>query len=1116
MAIAYVSTAGFTAGSGTSIAAFSKPATTAIGDVLIAQCYIESDAATLTIASTGDTWTLVPATGPATNTGSSPDTNLWVWICVVANDSSTIGVTWGGGSFWRDFAVHRFTGVDTTTPQDVTATKNTGSASTPTGTGLATGTAGRHLVLCTASFDGNARSAWTSPLVERDDSGNVAMGSGADAAGTDTANKEAQTGGPDATWAAVMLALRPAAATAAVTGTATASITEADIVAGGKTIITTLTGDTFIADTVPGAVFSSGTAATTTAAPGRASTGDIVATFPATPTVGQFGLVICYLDAGTASINSPGSPAQTWNLVTGAPWGTNTPKLYIWTRVMLTGDTAPTVTIAGAGVNDSSVVNVAFYNGIGSIVTIGAATSSTGTPSTAAQITGAATGNILVGIIARGDNESASGQTFGGSGTGVAERLDAGTDQGNDSQISMADKTLTGTGATGGLSVTTAATDPYIGIILELAVATISPYKVAAVNLWAPLLDSAQAEGTGWDATVKPALAAGDFVRTSATVTTITLPAVASYNVTAQETITDTVPGGILTAGTNIVATPTFTVDTGSTSPTVTGVAATATAAVSLPTITAGVQVAVTGVAATASAAVPLPSIQVARTVPAVAATATAAVSIPTVTSVQTATVTGVAATASAAASTPTVTAGVQVAAAGVPAEANAAISTPAITSVQIASVAAVPATATAAVPLPTVTAIEAVSATVSGVPAEASSAVSVPTVTAQRTVSVAAVPAEASADVGSPTVTAGVSVTVAGEVATSSASVSTPSVTAVQIASVSAVPAIADAEIPTVTVTVGAAGNVTVSAPTVESTAAVSTPIVTAGVQVSVAAVPAEATASVSTPTITAGVSATVSAVAADSTAAVSVPTVTGQVTTSVTGVAAEADAGVSTPTVTVEAAGNASVSGVPAEASASVPLPTVSAVQIVTVSAVAASTTAAVSTPTVTSQVAVSVSGVPAEASSAVSTPDVTSVQIASTTAVPATASAIVPAPTVTGLVVLSVTVTAVPASADAEALAPSLSGGVSVIVLAVVAEATSAAETPTLAAIQSVTVIAVPAEATATVLPPIRLQLGILIAASIAVVPVLSASLSSPAVLSQSGTETHPLLSGLVEVH
>lgn len=554
MAVAYQSSTTFAEGNATSISGHAKPAGTAIGDVLIAQCSIENDAATLTIASTGDTWTLVPATGPAVNTTPAPDLQQWVWICVVANASSTIDVTWGGGSFWRDFAVHRFTGVDNTTPQDVTATKNNGTSTTPLGTGLASGTANRHLVLCSTSLNGQAHASWTSPLTERDEGGNIAMASGEDTAGTDTANKTATI--TSDSWTTVMLALRPSGATsAAVTGTATASITEADVVAGGKTIITTLTGDTFIADSVPAAAFASGTAAGTTTADGIGGNGDIAVTFPATPTVGQFGIIVCYLDAGTASITAG------WTPVTGSPFGSATPKLYIWTRVMLTGDTAPTITIAGAGATDSSCAVVAFYNGIGSVVTIGTANSSTGTPSTATQITGAATGNIILGIIGRGDNEAASGQTFGGSGTGVNERVDAGTAGGNDSQISIADKTLTGTGATGALSVTTAATDPYIGIILELGVATLSPYKVAAVNLWAPLLDSAQAEAGGWDAQVKPALAASHFVRTSATVTTITLPAVAGYDITAQETITDTVPGGILTAGSNIVATPTFTVD---------------------------------------------------------------------------------------------------------------------------------------------------------------------------------------------------------------------------------------------------------------------------------------------------------------------------------------------------------------------------------------------------------------------------------------------------------------------------------------------------------------------------------------------------------------------------
>jgi hypothetical protein len=49
-------------------------------------------------------------------------------------------------------------------------------------------------------------------------------------------------------------------------------------------------------------------------------------------------------------------------------------------------------------------------------------------------------------------------------------------------------------------------------------------------------------------------------VRTSDTVVTITLDAFASYNITATETITATVPGTALLLGTGAVASPTFTV----------------------------------------------------------------------------------------------------------------------------------------------------------------------------------------------------------------------------------------------------------------------------------------------------------------------------------------------------------------------------------------------------------------------------------------------------------------------------------------------------------------------------------------------------------------------------
>lgn len=53
----------------------------------------------------------------------------------------------------------------------------------------------------------------------------------------------AQKGG----WNIGVSQFDPPTKTAALTGTATASITEADVVTGGKTIILTLTGDTWIA-----------------------------------------------------------------------------------------------------------------------------------------------------------------------------------------------------------------------------------------------------------------------------------------------------------------------------------------------------------------------------------------------------------------------------------------------------------------------------------------------------------------------------------------------------------------------------------------------------------------------------------------------------------------------------------------------------------------------------------------------------------------------------------------------------------------------------------------------------------------------------------------------------
>jgi hypothetical protein len=73
-------------------------------------------------------------------------------------------------------------------------------------------------------------------------------------------------------------------------------------------------------------------------------------------------------------------------------------------------------------------------------------------------------------------------------------------------------------------------------------------------------LDSAQSEAHGWDAVVKAGLAVTDVVRTSDTVVTVALPAFASYDITAPETITATVPAAALTGGVALVAAPTFSI----------------------------------------------------------------------------------------------------------------------------------------------------------------------------------------------------------------------------------------------------------------------------------------------------------------------------------------------------------------------------------------------------------------------------------------------------------------------------------------------------------------------------------------------------------------------------
>jgi hypothetical protein len=76
-------------------------------------------------------------------------------------------------------------------------------------------------------------------------------------------------------------------------------------------------------------------------------------------------------------------------------------------------------------------------------------------------------------------------------------------------------------------------------------------------------LDAASSPATGWNTLVRDTLAVTTVVRTSATIVTITLPAFASYAITADEVITVTVPAAALTGAVELAATPTITINEG-------------------------------------------------------------------------------------------------------------------------------------------------------------------------------------------------------------------------------------------------------------------------------------------------------------------------------------------------------------------------------------------------------------------------------------------------------------------------------------------------------------------------------------------------------------------------
>lgn len=345
--------------------------------------------------------------------------------------------------------------------------------------------------------------------------------------------------------------------TVALTGTATASITEADVVTGGKTVILTVTGDTVVPTTqVPtvGHIVS--------ALGGTTSTTSFSITLPAT--LANDILILSFTHRGTGDGTLGGTTSLTFAKKFEQSYnGATFSGLVYWARA--TGNHAGETVSVSSLTNSCAGVLTVYRNVLASGDPFDGAATSVGEENasgneTQAEITTLVDGCMVILEVYNSPDVAVSTHVATNPATLLerAERLSTG---GTDTSVSHASELRTTAGATG--SFTWAQTNGAGGSLAYALQPQVTTPFADARAATRDGVDSAQAEGTGWDALKSTTMPVANVVRTSDTVITITLAAAGTYNITAQETITATVPATMLSSAQAVVASPTFTVATG-------------------------------------------------------------------------------------------------------------------------------------------------------------------------------------------------------------------------------------------------------------------------------------------------------------------------------------------------------------------------------------------------------------------------------------------------------------------------------------------------------------------------------------------------------------------------
>jgi hypothetical protein len=215
---------------------------TTVSNLLIAAFLVADATAVPTISDTaGNTWNVCnPLNQDATNSGAS----LSWWAVANGTGSTTVTVQSNAPSQFCSMFLEEFTGNHPSAPLNAQVVSPDGASGTPISPTIAP-TVDNCLIWA---------ACWDNITAVGNIGGSAATKGGDDASADWTEFRVLVGGGGVGITAAftgsgaynlMAAAFKPLATTAALTGTVTASITEADIVAGGKTIITTLTADTW-------------------------------------------------------------------------------------------------------------------------------------------------------------------------------------------------------------------------------------------------------------------------------------------------------------------------------------------------------------------------------------------------------------------------------------------------------------------------------------------------------------------------------------------------------------------------------------------------------------------------------------------------------------------------------------------------------------------------------------------------------------------------------------------------------------------------------------------------------------------------------------------------------